>query len=137
MDKFLGNFRIVPELNNMDEFHQYHDAMKIPANVKEEMMKSMKTVKTSLTQEPDGRYKEVNDYGSRTEELFFKLDVPTVLEVMGMTTNNTFTLEGDHLKGVHEVGGQTTYTDRYWKDNKIVFDATGNGAKMTTYFEKI
>ena len=38
-----------------------------------------------------------------------------------LCVQNTFTLNGDRIDGVHEVGGQTTTSSRYYQGDLLVF----------------
>ena len=47
-------------------------------------MRDNKDLVTCLFEEPDGAYREVNDYGHKKEDFVFKLDVPSTTSILGI-----------------------------------------------------
>nr|KAG5712511.1 hypothetical protein BaRGS_011485 [Batillaria attramentaria] len=77
---------------------------------------------TNETFKEGDHYKEVNCYADgRMEEFVFKLDEPFTTNVMGMEAKNVFKLDGEAVKGKHEVFGLVTTTVKYLKDGLGVF----------------
>nr|KAG5712510.1 hypothetical protein BaRGS_011484 [Batillaria attramentaria] len=80
---------------------------------------AQKDYKGKVTKEGD-KYTIDAEFAGKTDLQTFQLGVPFVSTALGPEEKTTFTLEGDVLKGVHEIGGKTALSKRYIKDGLLV-----------------
>nr|KAG5710605.1 hypothetical protein BaRGS_013251 [Batillaria attramentaria] len=117
MDKFLGKFQFLPE--RMTGFDKWADVMKLSPEARG-LIKTCKNMLIAVERRGDV-YWDFTDFGVAKEEFVFRLGEPTMSKTWGYDVKSVFKLDGDVLRGEHDLGGFKTTSARYYEGDTLVF----------------